>query len=101
MTGVSFLDFKKCFEDGHQVDIIYKDKYYQIFVGSDYIDYEIYSNNNEMPGKMFYGHKTFKPSVFTTFEEMVEEFFAFPFLEERTINEAEKDIYSPYNTKGY
>ena len=101
MTGVSFVDFKKCFEVGHQIDIIYKDKYYQIFVGDNYIDYEAYSIINEMPGKKFYGHWTFKPYKFVSFDAMVEDFLNYPFLEDKTINEEEKNIYSPFNTKGY
>lgn len=101
MRGLTFDNFKKSFDIGHQIDILYNDKYYQIFIGDVYIDYEEYSNKNKMPGDIFYGHWTFKPKIFIDFESMVREFLDFPFLEGKSINELKKEIYIPYSTRGY
>lgn len=101
MEWLSFSDFKKCFLEGHQIDIVYNNKYYQIFVGDYYIDYEVYSNENYGTGDVFYGHWTFKPNNFTTFNDMVIEFLDYPSLDGKSINEVEEKIICTYNTAGY
>lgn len=101
MEGLSFEDFKKCFIPGHEIEIIKKNEKLTIwiFCYDDEIICNMYLNIDE-PNEKYLGKYEFKPTNYTSFDNMVEDFFNEPFLDSKSINQIEKNLCVLFNTAG-
>jgi len=103
MKGLCFEDFKKSLQIGHEIEIRNEltNFTYWIFVYEFDIDYNIYSDIYNKEKEKFYGTFTFKPKEYTNFENMIEEFLDFKFIDNKSLNEIQENIVVDFSTAGY